>query len=64
MLALLGERPPGNYQQFIDKGVNEKFVYLSNWNGISPVGRSLLGVRVTDPWLDSGVERHQRTVDL
>jgi hypothetical protein len=30
MLALLGELPPGNYQQFIDKGVNEKFAYLSN----------------------------------
>jgi hypothetical protein len=28
MLALLGKLPPGNYQQFIDKGVNEKFVYL------------------------------------
>jgi hypothetical protein len=27
----LRERPPGNYQQFIDKGVNEKFVYPSNW---------------------------------
>ena len=27
----LGELPPGNYQQFIDKGANEKFVYLSNW---------------------------------
>jgi hypothetical protein len=22
----LGELPPGNYQQFIDKGGNEKFV--------------------------------------
>ena len=24
----LGEVPLGDYQQFIDKGVNEKFVYL------------------------------------
>jgi hypothetical protein len=24
----LGEVPPGNCQQFIDKGANEKFVYL------------------------------------
>ena len=45
----LGEVPPGNCQQFIDKGANEKFVYLSNWKTvvssrlweISPVGRSL-----------------------
>jgi hypothetical protein len=29
MLALLGEVPPDNCQQFIDKGANEKFVYLS-----------------------------------
>jgi hypothetical protein len=26
----LGKLPPSNYQQFIDKGVNEEFVYLSN----------------------------------
>jgi hypothetical protein len=25
----LGEVPPGNYQQFIDKGANKKFMYLS-----------------------------------
>jgi hypothetical protein len=27
----LREVPPGNCQQFIDKGANEKFVYLSSW---------------------------------
>jgi hypothetical protein len=63
MLALLGEDPPSNCQQFIDEGENEKFVYLSLsgrlfvedsstparlWE-ISPVSRSLLGVGVTDP---------------
>ena len=30
----LGEVPPGNYQQFIDKGANEKFV-LSGLRGQS-----------------------------
>jgi hypothetical protein len=30
ILALLGEIPAGNCQQFIDKGANKKFVYLSN----------------------------------
>jgi hypothetical protein len=33
-LALLGELPSVDYQQFIDKGANEELVYLSNWKTV------------------------------
>ena len=33
----LGEVLPGNYQQFINKGANEKFVYLSNSELLIPL---------------------------
>jgi hypothetical protein len=30
LMLAFGEVPPGNCQQFIDKGANEKFMYLCN----------------------------------